>query len=217
MSPVKRRIVNSLARLACAEISQEVLKELRSKKKRKWVKEWVSKKENFGASYNLLWELALEDPARYMNVLRMDQAEFEELLALISPAIKKQGTVMRSSISCKTKLEITLRFLASGDSFRILGLRFSVPHNTISVFLPEVLHGIDGHDKPFCTTAITIIDNFKKALGDTDNQYISISSSDIDKLLPINFSDKCCGKFSMCLTKFFFCKTNCENVFVDFS
>ena len=28
----------------------------------------------------------------------------------------------------------------------------------------------DGHDKPFCTEAITIIDNFKKALGDTDNR-----------------------------------------------
>ena len=28
----------------------------------------------------------------------------------------------------------------------------------------------DGHDKPFCTKAITIIDNFKKAQGDTDNQ-----------------------------------------------
>ena len=28
----------------------------------------------------------------------------------------------------------------------------------------------DGHDKPFCTAAVTIIDNFKKALGDTDNR-----------------------------------------------
>ena len=30
----------------------------------------------------------------------------------------------------------------------------------------------DGHDKPFCTKAIglTIIDNFKNALGDTDNR-----------------------------------------------
>ena len=27
----------------------------------------------------------------------------------------------------------------------------------------------DGHDKPFCSKAIMIIDNFKKALGDTDN------------------------------------------------
>ena len=29
---------------------------------------------------------------------------------------------------------------------------------------------IDGHDKPFCTKAITIIDNFKNARDDTDNR-----------------------------------------------
>ena len=28
----------------------------------------------------------------------------------------------------------------------------------------------NGHDKPFCTNATTIIDNFKNALGDTDNR-----------------------------------------------
>ena len=28
--------------------------------------------------------------------------------------------------------------------------------------------------------------------------------SEIDELYPINFSDKCCGKFSMCLKKLFF-------------
>ena len=61
----------------------------------------------------------------------------------------------------------------------------------------------DGHDKPFCTKAITIIDNFKKALGDTDKSQFLKAISVIDKLSPINFSDKCCGKFSMCLTKFF--------------
>ena len=32
MSPVKRQVVNRLVRLACAETSQEVLKELGSKK-----------------------------------------------------------------------------------------------------------------------------------------------------------------------------------------
>ena len=49
MSPVKRQVVNRLVRLACAEISQEVLKELRFKIKRKWVKEWVAKRGNFEA------------------------------------------------------------------------------------------------------------------------------------------------------------------------
>ena len=50
MSPVQRQVVNRLVRLACAEISQEVLIELRSKIKRKWVKEWVAERGNFGAS-----------------------------------------------------------------------------------------------------------------------------------------------------------------------
>ena len=62
----------------------------------------------------------------------------------------------------------------------------------------------DGHDKPFCTKAITIIDNFENALGDTDKSQVLKAISVIDQLLPINFSDKCCGKFSVCLTKFFF-------------
>ena len=70
---------------------------------------------------NLLRELALEDPVGSMKVLRMDQFKFEESVALISPAIKKQDAVMRSSISCKTN---NFELPAKGDSFRSLGLLF---------------------------------------------------------------------------------------------
>ena len=59
----------------------------------------------------------------------------------------------------------------------------------------------DGYDKLFCTKAITIIENFKKAFGDTDrlidkSQFLNAISV-IDKLSPIILSNKCCGKFSM--------------------
>ena len=37
-----------------------------------------------------------------------------------------------------------------------------------------------------------------------DNSQFLTAISVIDKLSPINFPDKCCGKFSMCLKKFFF-------------
>ena len=47
----------------------------------------------------------------------------------------------------------------------------------------------DEHDKSFCIKAITIIDNFKKALGDIDKSQFLEAISVIDKLLPINFSD----------------------------
>ena len=40
----------------------------------------------------------------------------------------------------------------------------------IVIVYTDTAIGSDGHDKPFCTTAITIIDDFKKALGDTDKR-----------------------------------------------
>ena len=38
----------------------------------------------------------------------------------------------------------------------------------------------------------------------------------IDELSPINFFDECCGKFSMCLTKFFFLQVKSQNCFSRF-
>ena len=35
---------------------------------------------------------------------------------------------------------------------------------------PSTSTDSDGHDKSFCTKAITIIDNFKNAMGDTDDR-----------------------------------------------
>ena len=90
------------------------------------------------------------------------------------------------------------------------------PRTTASA--SELLVGVsDGHDKLFCTKVITIIDNFKKALGESDKSQFLKAISVIDKLSPMNFSDKCRGKFSMRLTKFSFCKSNCKNLFLDFS
>ena len=73
----------------------------------------------------------------------------------------------------------------------------------------------DGHDKPFCTKAI--IDDFKKNLSDIDKSQFLKAISIHNKLSPINFSDKCCNKFSMYLTKFVFGKSNCKYAFLDLS
>ena len=65
------------------------------------------------------------------------------------------------------------------------------------------------------TKAVTIIDNCEKALGDTDKSQFFKAMSVIDKLSPINFSDKCCRKFAIRLTKFFLQVTlqNCYSKF----
>jgi len=60
---------------------------LELKRKRKWVREWIARREKLGASTNLLRELAAEDPTGYMNVLRINSVKFEELLDMITPEI----------------------------------------------------------------------------------------------------------------------------------
>ncbi|KAJ8928711.1 hypothetical protein NQ314_018721 [Rhamnusium bicolor] len=66
----------------------------------------------------------------------------DELLSIVGPKIQKQSTWFRQPISARTKLEITLRYLASGDSLTSLQYLYRVPKNTISIFLPKVLTAI---------------------------------------------------------------------------
>ena len=76
----------------------------------------------------------------------------------------------------------------------------------------------DRHDKPFCTKAITISDTSKKPWAIpiiVKSQFLKAISV-IDKLSPINFSDKCCGKFSMYLTKFFYVSGSAKMLFSRF-
>jgi hypothetical protein len=80
----------------------------------------------YGASNILLKELAEENPSEYVRHLRMSPEKFDQLLLMIGPSIRKKDTAMRMAIPTRTKLDITLRYLASGDSFRTLHPLYSV-------------------------------------------------------------------------------------------
>lgn len=72
----------------------------------------------------------------------MDESKFEELLLLVAPLITKENTLMRDSIPTRIKLQIVLRYLATGDSFGSLEFLYRVPRNTISYFFQEVCEAI---------------------------------------------------------------------------
>ena len=100
-------------------------------KKRMWACNWIVRCESLGGEV-LLQKLSIEDPKSYTNTLRMSSDQFNELLGIIE-----------TYIQCKNrKLKITLRYLATGDSFKSFSLLFHVPHSSISTFLPEVLRAI---------------------------------------------------------------------------
>ncbi|XP_050527779.1 tubulin glycylase 3A-like [Daktulosphaira vitifoliae] len=107
------------------------------------------KRQHFGVSDILLKELASEDPDSFKNHLRMSSDLFETLLKYITPSIEKQKTVMRDALPARLKLQITLRYLASGDSFASLQYSYRVPKCTISKFLPEECDAIYGAPKNY--------------------------------------------------------------------
>lgn len=72
-------------------------------------------------------ELEFEDPFEYRLVMRMTAGNFEELLSLISKNIQWKDTLLRHSIPAKIKLEVTLPYLSTRNSYRSVNHLFWLP------------------------------------------------------------------------------------------
>ena len=72
----------------------------------------------------------------------MDVNLFDELLKKVKPYITKKNTTMRDSITAHDKLCVTLRFLASGESYIQLRYAFRISVASISEFVPDVCRAI---------------------------------------------------------------------------
>jgi hypothetical protein len=96
-----------------------------------WVRKWISYREEKGAATNLCRELEVEDLKEYRNFFRITSEEVNFLLNRVQRRLQKQDTVMREALPSALKLEITLRYLATGDSFGSLAfpLQCSEVHN----------------------------------------------------------------------------------------
>ncbi|GFX43857.1 putative nuclease HARBI1 [Trichonephila clavipes] len=130
------------------------------KKRKVWEKPWVGRRTEYGASHTLLKELKNEDHTAYRNMLRITGEQFDVLLEMVRGKLSKQDTAMRMAIPVTTKLEITLRYLATGDSFKSLEYLFRVPETTISRFLPHVLTEICCVLRPFINVSVNILSYF---------------------------------------------------------
>lgn len=57
------------------------------------------------------------DPTDLRGLQRMDKSDFDNLLAMVAPLIKRQDTKFRQAITPIERLMVTLRFLATGLNF----------------------------------------------------------------------------------------------------
>lgn len=84
----------------------------------------------------------IAEPAQFFNFLRMTSTDFEILLQKVAPLITKKDTHFREAIPTKVRLALTLRYLATGDSFRSLHYLFKMSHQIISEIVHETSKAI---------------------------------------------------------------------------
>ena len=110
---VSKRRARHAAAIAAYTIMQR--KSRRPKRKHScWVREWILKREEYGAYHALMNELKITDPSQMRNFLRMSATNFDNLTNRLGHKLFKSDTSMRAAISVKENLAVTLRYLASG-------------------------------------------------------------------------------------------------------
>jgi hypothetical protein len=112
------------------------------RQRRMWVRPWIQRRQMFGHYTTLMAELERESRGDFIGFMRMEPAMFHELLMRLTPRLTKADTNWRKALEPGLKLAVTLRYFATGSSYRELAYAFRVPHNTISTFLIDVCHAI---------------------------------------------------------------------------
>ena len=107
-----------------------------------WVRPWLLQREERGAYHNIMAELYASDIPGFTNFMRMTPEFFERIKTRLEPHLARQATNYRAPISVGKKLALTIRYLATGESYTSLSCQFRVGRSTISKFLPEVCRAI---------------------------------------------------------------------------
>ncbi|XP_055907203.1 uncharacterized protein LOC129942350 [Eupeodes corollae] len=144
----------------------------RGKPRSTWQKKWLNRREREGFCAKLLMELREEEPELYRNVMRMSSKQFDYLLNLVKPHFAIADTKLRQSISAEARLALTLRYLATGESFNSLRLLFRIALPTISAIIPEVLDAIN---------KILVGDFFKKPFPKNEVEWEAVAKQFWDK------------------------------------
>ena len=89
-----------------------------------WVKPFIQRRTLQGQYEQLMKELHAEVVSAFTNFMRMGPQDFHELLTRIAPRITERDTNYRKSLGPGLKLAVTLRFLATGSSYKTLQCGF---------------------------------------------------------------------------------------------
>ncbi|KAL4104004.1 hypothetical protein QTP88_019317 [Uroleucon formosanum] len=133
-----------VAAASFAIIAMQILKKkkMQSKQRRRWwCRHLFQQRLQYGNRLMKDMQVELIDDI-IKNFTRMTLEDFEYLASLVCPKITRMNTNMREAITARERLALTLRFLATGDSFTSLQYLFRISKSSISGIIPEVCDAI---------------------------------------------------------------------------
>ena len=111
--------------------------------KRGKTRDWVKRRNEKGLFSNLVKELSIEDRSAFKEMMRMNYEDFLQVLGYIERDITpKPINGGHEVIPPKARLAVTLRFLATGETFRSLSFQFRISKAAISYIVMEVCTAI---------------------------------------------------------------------------
>lgn len=132
--------ISSACNYEAAALMVEADKVTRS---RCWVKPWRETRDSGGNIQFLLKEYNLFcDEEAYTSYLRMDQRCFTAILNFVRSDIERSDTHLRKCIPVEEKLAATLRFLATGETFKELAENSKLSAPYLSSAIIEVCSAI---------------------------------------------------------------------------
>ncbi|XP_026475591.1 uncharacterized protein LOC113380640 [Ctenocephalides felis] len=110
------------------------------RKHKKWQKQLFASRDKY-THLNLMIDSVL-DPTDLRGLLRMDKSDFDNLLAMVAPLIKRQDSQFRQAITPIERLMVTLRFLATGLNFEQLKFSAAISPQSLGRIIPETCEAI---------------------------------------------------------------------------
>ena len=145
-------------------LSEDDEEQIKPCKRIHWVRPWIVRKEQRGAYHLLVRELALGDETVYCNFFRTTKAcTISDKIACL---VGKRDALMRLSIKADERLAVTLRYLATGETFKLLQYCFRISRTTILYVVSECcdalfkILGPDFHKMPDSEEEWCAIDHF---------------------------------------------------------
>ncbi|XP_073510783.1 uncharacterized protein [Phyllobates terribilis] len=139
--------------------------------------------------FNVLYQDLRRYPEKIQKFCRLTIAAFDRLLGLLAPDLDYTDTIMRRAISAEERLLITLRFLATGESYTSLHLQFRVGKSTISQIVrctctviwqklqPIVMHSPTEETWLQVTAGFQTVANFPNCIGAVDGKHKAFQCS----------------------------------------